>query len=597
MTDKVTLLSFGSDYRSFQNLNTNNQTIQTAFDNTLSRDGTSPNQMEANLDMNSNRVINTGAPVLSADAVRLVDLQNAISAFNPSGLTSLGALFVQSSKFSTLSAADAASTAVGGYLLLDSNWTLTSNLTLNSKVLAAFGGVITLNGHTLTFNNTYIQAGPVQVFDVTTGGTGVLAGNIQNDTMYPEWAGALNYLSTAANATATWKAVKALEAFDSQSANYGRWLIWSAGSYAVDQPCLNPTAGKALRWIGHGPTTVIYSTVNTQIRTLTGSGSGSLSGVFMRNLQLSGLTAGGTTANLTVIDWCHFEHHGISYGRAAYGFELRSATSFSENVKGNDNIYSSLTSACIYLNTNTGTGGTGSFRGFGETNFLYSRGASTDATTFLRVGNGADGSFLYNGNDISGTVTSDFGSAVSMYLVDSQSTTTSFKKSAVEFETAAANTITLGKTNTVLFGGGFAANSPSFTVLFGTALCNCSYMLTTGGITNILTGFARFGNTVTGNATHVLPITVYGGSYRATFLIDAGFDFTAFVDAEVYVDSIGSQNQINVLTVKVPYNGLGLTFTSANVTVNTSGQAQWQANIGADNAVVTGIQTVIGCFQ
>lgn len=39
-------------------INENNEKIEEAFDNTLSRDGSTPNQMEADLDLNSNNVIN-----------------------------------------------------------------------------------------------------------------------------------------------------------------------------------------------------------------------------------------------------------------------------------------------------------------------------------------------------------------------------------------------------------------------------------------------------------------------------------------------------------------------------------------------------------
>lgn len=39
-------------------INVNNDAVATAMENTLSRDGTSPNQMNANLDMNSNRILN-----------------------------------------------------------------------------------------------------------------------------------------------------------------------------------------------------------------------------------------------------------------------------------------------------------------------------------------------------------------------------------------------------------------------------------------------------------------------------------------------------------------------------------------------------------
>jgi hypothetical protein len=54
--------------------NSNADKIEEAFQNTLSRDGSSPNFMEANLDMNSNRIINLGAPVNASDAVRLQDV-------------------------------------------------------------------------------------------------------------------------------------------------------------------------------------------------------------------------------------------------------------------------------------------------------------------------------------------------------------------------------------------------------------------------------------------------------------------------------------------------------------------------------------------
>jgi hypothetical protein len=71
---KVTLNSFGSDYVSKQNLNANNTIIQNAFENTLSRDGTSPNAMGASLDMNGHRILNLPAPVDPTDPVRMEDI-------------------------------------------------------------------------------------------------------------------------------------------------------------------------------------------------------------------------------------------------------------------------------------------------------------------------------------------------------------------------------------------------------------------------------------------------------------------------------------------------------------------------------------------
>lgn len=57
-------------------INANSATIQSAFDNTLSRDGTSPNTMGADLDMNSHRILNLPAAVQNNDPVRLVDIIN-----------------------------------------------------------------------------------------------------------------------------------------------------------------------------------------------------------------------------------------------------------------------------------------------------------------------------------------------------------------------------------------------------------------------------------------------------------------------------------------------------------------------------------------
>lgn len=59
-------------------INNNSATIQTAFDNTLSRDGTTPNTMQDNLDMNSHQIINLSAPVALNSPLRLQDLNTFI---------------------------------------------------------------------------------------------------------------------------------------------------------------------------------------------------------------------------------------------------------------------------------------------------------------------------------------------------------------------------------------------------------------------------------------------------------------------------------------------------------------------------------------
>lgn len=54
-------------------VNANSDLIETAVENTLSRDGTSPNSMSNDLDMNSNQILNLPAPVSPTDPIRLQD--------------------------------------------------------------------------------------------------------------------------------------------------------------------------------------------------------------------------------------------------------------------------------------------------------------------------------------------------------------------------------------------------------------------------------------------------------------------------------------------------------------------------------------------
>lgn len=58
---KVNLPTIESGYLSTEALNQAFADIVEAFENTLSRDGTAPNQLEADLDLNGYRVINTGS--------------------------------------------------------------------------------------------------------------------------------------------------------------------------------------------------------------------------------------------------------------------------------------------------------------------------------------------------------------------------------------------------------------------------------------------------------------------------------------------------------------------------------------------------------
>lgn len=68
-------------------INGNSATIKTAMDNTLSRDGTSPNTMLSSLDMNSNQILNLPAPTTAGSPLRLQDAFSGTIPLVPTGGT------------------------------------------------------------------------------------------------------------------------------------------------------------------------------------------------------------------------------------------------------------------------------------------------------------------------------------------------------------------------------------------------------------------------------------------------------------------------------------------------------------------------------
>ncbi len=75
MTDKVTLGSVANiDNSLLATINNNNALTTTAINNTLSRDGTTPNQMLATLDMNNFQIVNLPFPSTINSPARLVDV-------------------------------------------------------------------------------------------------------------------------------------------------------------------------------------------------------------------------------------------------------------------------------------------------------------------------------------------------------------------------------------------------------------------------------------------------------------------------------------------------------------------------------------------
>ena len=65
MAKKPSITTVASGYQSTTTINSNTQNLRDAFDNTLSLDGSTPNAMQADLDMNSNDIINVDKLYLS----------------------------------------------------------------------------------------------------------------------------------------------------------------------------------------------------------------------------------------------------------------------------------------------------------------------------------------------------------------------------------------------------------------------------------------------------------------------------------------------------------------------------------------------------
>lgn len=87
MAKKPTLTTITSGYASNTQLNNNFSELRDAFDNTLSLDGSTPNAMGADLDMNSNAIINaSGLEIEGTDVFTLIN-KTTISTDNPSGGT------------------------------------------------------------------------------------------------------------------------------------------------------------------------------------------------------------------------------------------------------------------------------------------------------------------------------------------------------------------------------------------------------------------------------------------------------------------------------------------------------------------------------
>jgi hypothetical protein len=85
MSKKPNITNITSGYNSTTEINQNFQALRDAFDNTVSLDGSLPNAMDADFDMNGYDILNAGGLKINGVDVFALINKTTISPFAPSG--------------------------------------------------------------------------------------------------------------------------------------------------------------------------------------------------------------------------------------------------------------------------------------------------------------------------------------------------------------------------------------------------------------------------------------------------------------------------------------------------------------------------------
>lgn len=147
-----------SETTAVQVLNDNFAKIVAALENTISRDGSSPNYLSDNLDLNSKRILNLPLPVSPNEPLRLADVGGVL----PSSIASAGAFAAQAQAAATAAAASAV-TAAGyvGAATSAPKWSTARAINLFgdlSGTSVGWDGSVDLNFTGITINNNAVTA-------------------------------------------------------------------------------------------------------------------------------------------------------------------------------------------------------------------------------------------------------------------------------------------------------------------------------------------------------------------------------------------------------------------------------------------------------
>lgn len=149
-------------------INNNNDLIEQAFDNTLSRDGSGPNQMEADIDLNGNDLLNVGFINTTSLTIQGQDVSALIQASLTAVAAATTALsYSNSAAISAASASADASTVATQLSMLPKwkgPWTTSTVYTFGDLAQESGATYIAILPHTSTTFSTDLSANKWQLF-------------------------------------------------------------------------------------------------------------------------------------------------------------------------------------------------------------------------------------------------------------------------------------------------------------------------------------------------------------------------------------------------------------------------------------------------
>lgn len=137
MAKRPILTDVGNVLTSASTINTNYDAIEAAFDNTLSRDGSSPNQMLSDIDLNSNDLLNVGSLNTTNLIVNGVALTSGTAALAPDAedvvITDAGGLYTSTNVETALQ--EVATDVVANTVSIATN---TADIATNTASISSF---------------------------------------------------------------------------------------------------------------------------------------------------------------------------------------------------------------------------------------------------------------------------------------------------------------------------------------------------------------------------------------------------------------------------------------------------------------------------